>query len=248
MRDRAMTIMRIDNSKRKRSADPLALPRRPRIRRVARRLVEFHANCRRSFPWRRQPTPYSVAIAEVLLQRTRAEAVVPTHSYLLKYYPTPKQLSRAPVRLLERALRPLGLWRKRARQLVGLGTALARHGVGELADRENSVRFPAVGTYAASAIACFAFGRAVGIVDANTRRIFTRVFGLPRLEPRARFYQTLADSIAKCSSSPAAANYALLDIGALYCQSIPKCHLCPLERVCDYAKRTIRIEEARKPS
>lgn len=94
---------------------------------------------------------------------------------------------------------------------------------------------PGLWRYGSRAVACFAFGKRVGIVDANVRRILTRLFAL-RL-PQGKRVHALADAIALAAEDAAEANYGLLDIGALICKRNPCCGECPLAEACKYAEK-----------
>lgn len=229
-------------------SDSVALPggrrlfafdtRARRIRRTAELLAEYYSTAGRSFPWRSTQDPFLIAIAEILLQKTRAQNAAPIYLEVVRLYPTPRQLAFADLRNVERQIQRLGLFRKRARSLVGFGKAVDQLGVSALRDPTLSLEMPGIGEYGAHAIACFAFGAAIGIVDANVRRVLRRVFGLPKTDPRDRRYQELADRIVRTSARPRDVNLGILDLGASICGTRPKCKICPLVRSCVHAKLT----------
>ena len=64
----------------------------------------------RDYPWRRTSNPYSILVAEFLLQRTDADTVVPIYEVFLNRYPTVEKLAIAPVEELAELLQPLGLF------------------------------------------------------------------------------------------------------------------------------------------
>ena len=73
-------------------------------------LIEWAKGASRDFPWRHTTDPYSVLIAEKLLQQTAAtDTVVRVFREILQKYPTPKELSGADIDQLEDLVRPLGL-------------------------------------------------------------------------------------------------------------------------------------------
>ena len=47
---------------------------------------------KRNYPWRETRDPYAIAIAEVLLHRTRADQVVPTYKKFLVHIKNPRPL------------------------------------------------------------------------------------------------------------------------------------------------------------
>ena len=49
----------------------------------------------RDLPWRRNPTPYSILVSEIMLQQTRVEAVLPTYERFMQRFPTLQDLAAA---------------------------------------------------------------------------------------------------------------------------------------------------------
>ena len=60
---------------------------RMRVREAASRICEWYAASRRMLPWRMDPTPYHTWIAEIMLQQTRIEAVIPYYTRFLEELP-----------------------------------------------------------------------------------------------------------------------------------------------------------------
>jgi A/G-specific adenine glycosylase len=211
--------------------------------RVAKEAAAYFHSHGRDFAWRKERDPYRLAVAEILLQKTRAESVVNVYDKLVSTYPTAAALSNADIENLESALRPLGLSRKRATQLVGMSRIVAANGTGTFSDwKWVLVNVPGIGAYGARAIACFGLSLPLGIVDANIARIFRRVFGINRPDARAVVFQEYADRVATFSEDTRATNFGLLDVGATICIANPKCPICPLRSFCKYgSKRSTRV-------
>jgi A/G-specific adenine glycosylase len=199
-------------------------------RSISAALADHFAASGRDFPWRRTKDPFHLAIAEILLQKTRAENVVETYEFLIRRYPRPTLLMKAPLRDLQRRIRHLGLFRKRSAHLRNLATAVARDGTEPLGDPARATGMPGIGVYGANAIASFGFGKRVGIVDCNSRRVIARAFGLTSTDIcRIR---ELSAALAANAPDARACNYGLLDVGAQHCTSKPNCDGCPLARIC----------------
>ena len=78
----------------------------------SRKLLAWFANNKRQFPWRNIIDPYGVLIAEIMLQRTRADQVKPVYEAFLKKYPEPVQLLEARLGEIKEIFSSLGLmWR-----------------------------------------------------------------------------------------------------------------------------------------
>ena len=212
---------------------------------IAQRSAAYFREHGRPFPWRQERDPFRLAVAEILLQKTRAANVVDVYRDLTSAYPTAGALSRATHATLESLLTPLGLSRKRAAQLIGMALTVEAGGSDALRDwRAVSSGVPGLGAYGARAIACFGYGEAVGLVDANIARILRRVFRTPTRDPRAIMFQRYADAIAETSESTRATFFGLLDLGAKVCTTSPLCDLCPLADFCSYRRQRARHRRA----
>lgn len=187
----------------------------------------------RDFPWRHEYDSYRLAIAEVLLQKTRAASALPVYNQLIRRYLCARDLAAARENDLEKTLRPIGLSRKRAHQLKTMAEEIVKLGPTVFDDWRLLLKHvPGIGAYASRAITCFSRGESIGIVDANIARIFRRVFRVSSADPRAVVYQRLADAVANASDDPRATNFGLLDLGAVICVTNPICHRCPFEAFC----------------
>src|SRR5271157_290127 len=83
-------------------------------------LLNWFGENRRKFPWRETSNPYKVLIAEILLRKTNAEKVSSVYEHFLRKYPRIEAIVNADLRGLEKSLRTLGLYRRRAKELKGL--------------------------------------------------------------------------------------------------------------------------------
>ena len=106
-----------------------------------------------------------------------------------------------------------------------------RHG-GSLPTDPKALRsLPGVGEYTANALACFAQGRQVAVVDTNVRRVLGRVFHWPST-PADREVAATAERVLP-EGKAWAWNQALMDLGATVCTSRrPTCLLCPVRTAC----------------
>ncbi len=206
---------------------------RKKIALVAAGAAALYRERGRDFPWRHETNPYQLAVAEILLQRTRAASALPVYETLVRRYPSASSLAIADRSALEETLRPIGLSRKRTLQLRAMAEEIERLGPTVFDDwRTLLSHIPGIGAYGARAIACFSRGERVGVVDANVARIFRRVFRVPSADPRAVLYQHLSDAVALEADDPRATNFGLLDIGAAVCIPKPLCRECPFNSYC----------------
>ena len=86
------------------------------------RLLEWFDENHRIFPWREDgATKYQQIVSEILLQRTKAETVAKYFETFFSKFPDWNALANASLEELEEVMRPLGLYRHRARRLYKLG-------------------------------------------------------------------------------------------------------------------------------
>lgn len=211
---------------------PLKSARIANFRRVL--LVWFRANGR-SFPWReRSSTTYRLTIAEILLQRTQAEVAKRFLPKFLRAYSSWASLAREDERRLGEFLRPLGLWRRRAKSLSALAKELVKRDGRMPTRRDELETLPGVGQYIASAILLSCYRGREPLLDVNMSRVLERYFG-PRKLADIR-YDTYLQRLSReviSVGDPRILNWGILDFGALICRPRqPLCDRCPLASGC----------------
>ena len=180
-------------------------------------------------------------VAELLLKRTTATAVSRVYEDFLVRFPSLQDVALASEEDLVQFLSGVGLQFQRARSLKRLAAWLLTTHDGDVpCDLENLVRVPGLGDYSAAAILSFGYGTPIAILDANVQRIIMRVFG-NSLPPRPS--KTELNEVAKQLlplGKHQEYNYGLLDLGRLVCRyTNPKCNVCPLSSICDFAGKSI---------
>jgi A/G-specific adenine glycosylase len=201
----------------------------------AGQLMDWFARHARELPWRWERTPYRVWVAEVMLQQTRAETVVPYYERFLESFPTVEALADAPLEEVLKAWEGLGYY-ARARNLRTAARRVVTGLGGQIPDTfEELLALPGVGRYIGGAVASIAFGRDVAAVDGNARRVLCRVFEVREDVTRSgvqRKLETLAAGLLPPGRA-GAFNEALMELGATVCTPrAPFCDRCPLVDLC----------------
>jgi A/G-specific adenine glycosylase len=199
------------------------------------RLLEWYRAGHRELPWRATRDPYHILVSEVMLQQTQADRVVPKYHEFLARFPTLAALAGAPASEVIRAWAGLG-YNQRALNLQRLARAVVEQHGGVLpADPRELARLPGIGPYTAGAVACFAFGRDVGFVDTNIRRVLHRVLAGPDVPHPSLLAREIARAAAELVPTGQGYdwNQALMELGATLCRSrTTECERCPLEEAC----------------
>lgn len=208
---------------------------------LRKRLIAWFGRNGRSFPWRdHDRSPYEILVAEILLQRTTAAGVARAYPALIGRYPSWAALARSSPEDLEFALRPLGLWRQKARALRRLALFFEER-AGAIPDSRAALeRLPGIGPYTASTVLAIVYGRVEPFVDVNMVRLLGRFFGLPTgvRGGNARLLRALGLQLVSGGRS-LEVNWAVLDLAALVCRArSPLCQRCPLRTRCRYRALT----------
>jgi A/G-specific adenine glycosylase len=204
---------------------------------IQQRLLDWYAANGRDLPWRRTRDPYAILVAEVMLQQTQVDRVIPRWYAWLERFPTTHALARASRADAIRAWQGLG-YNLRAVRLHAIASQVVEEHGGVLPRSvAGLLALKGVGRYTAGAVACFAYEQPVAMVDTNVRRVLSRLL---KVDPRA--VDTLADAVVP-ERAAYAWSQALMDLGATVCRAKrPMCLLCPLVSDCGGPRTDGRVK------
>jgi A/G-specific adenine glycosylase len=193
----------------------------------------------RDLPWREPGTsPWGILVSEVMSQQTPMIRVVPYWTTWMRAWPTPAALAQASSAEVITAWGKLGYPRRALRLQECARVVSKRYGGTLPTDYEALLSLPGVGEYTASAVASFAYGQRVAVVDTNIRRVLSRAIGGEESYGGAT---TAADRAKALEVLPANAadaqlwNQAIMELGATVCtSSSPQCEVCPFADVCKW--------------
>lgn len=189
----------------------------------------------RDLAFRATTDPYAILVSEAMAQQTQAARAADYWTRFMAEFPTVQALASATPAAVLRAWRGLG-YNRRALALRKAAIAIvADHGGRVPDDLHALVRLPGVGPYTARAVAALAFGRPVGAVDVNVRRVLSRAIGGSVDAFGAAELQRIADASVP-DEAPGTWTHALMDLGATFCRPrAPRCAACPAAPWCRYA-------------
>ncbi len=199
-------------------------------------LERWYEHHKRNLPWRHTRDPYRIWLSEVILQQTRVAQGLPYYERFVVAYPTVTDMAQADERDLLRLWQGLGYY-SRARNLHQTAKLVANDLKGNFPDTYlNLLKLKGIGVYTAAAIASFAFGERVPVVDGNVYRVLARVFGIDEditTTSAKKTFAALALRLIQHADNPATYNQAIMEFGAIQCTPIsPDCMLCPLQQQC----------------
>jgi A/G-specific adenine glycosylase len=204
---------------------------------------------RHAIPWKCRPDgrrpadgeeldPYPVFVAEVMLQQTQLQVVLPYWHRWMAALPDLAALAAADRQQLLQLWQGLGYYSRPRRLHQGallLQQRQVEHRLPEPwpRDLEGWLALPGIGRSTAGSILSSAFDLPAPLLDGNVRRVLARLMAHPS-PPRADeglFWSWSASLLDPLH--PRAFNQALMDLGATLCTPRrPQCEQCPWVEAC----------------
>ena len=202
----------------------------------------FNTSGRHYFPWRKENlSSYEIVIAEILLQRTKAETVEKFYPAFLVDFGNWNAIANEDITILEKKLKPIGLYRQRAKRLKDLAIEMVKLNGQFPENRQVLENIPFLGQYMANAIELQLFDKPAPLLDVNMARVLERYFGERQLAD-IRYDPYLQQLATKIVNHPASKeiNWAILDFAAIICKARkPLCENCLLSNTCTFYKKVL---------
>ena len=206
----------------------------------AERMLHWQlAHGRQHLPWQQTRDPYRVWLSEIMLQQTQVTTVLGYYARFLERFPDVQALAEAHPDEVMALWSGLGYY-SRARNLHRCAQqVVAQHGGAFPRTAEELARLPGIGRSTAGAIAAFCHGQRVPILDANVRRVLTRLLGFGAdlsSTSNERILWTHAEALLPhidLQTTMPRYTQALMDLGASLCAPRnPSCSQCPVQDLC----------------
>jgi A/G-specific adenine glycosylase len=180
---------------------------------LRRRILGYYYAHGRDLPWRKTRNPYAILVAEIMLQQTQVDRVIPKYASWLGAFPDFATLANSSRRQLLTLWSGLG-YNSRALRLQELARIVNNEHDGRLPRDESQLRrLPGVGPYTARSVQIFAWNADVVCIDTNIRRILLHELRLPE-ETSAAVLECFAMQLLPVGKSRDWHN-ALMDYGAM---------------------------------
>ena len=195
---------------------------------------------RRELPWRKTRDPYAIYVSEIMLQQTQVKTVLERYYFpFLERFPTLESLASTPQEAVLQAWQGLGYYNR----ALNLHKAAKRSGGVLPSSVDRLLELPGIGRNTAHAVAAFAYHQPVAVMEANVKRVLSRIFTLS--VPNEAVLWKKAEALLN-HKEPFDYNQALMDIGALVCKKkAPLCTQCPASFICS-GKETPELYPASK--
>lgn len=196
-------------------------------------LFRWYEDNGRNYAWRSESDDWKILSVEILLQRTRADAVSRVYPKFIDRYPEPSTLHSADKEELKDLIEQLGFVNQRAKTLGEVADYIVVENGGQIpSNSEELKQCYRVGDYVAKALSIFARGNSTYLVDSNIARVIGRAFDIElgsQPHKNTRFKDLMKYLTPGHGSLTADYYYALIDLGALVCTPNIKSHQrCPL--------------------
>jgi endonuclease-3 len=190
-------------------------------------------------------SPFQLIVATVLSAQSTDVMVNKVTPELFRRWPGPVELARAQPADVEQALSKLGMFRQKAKNVIGLSKLLVERHAGQVPRSLGElVELPGVGRKTANVVLGVAFGAPEGVVvDTHVQRLSQRLGLTSHTEPldierdlMKLFDRTLWDPLS----------HTLIFHGRRICTAIkPACAACPAQAACPSAFHAEQV--GRKP-
>ena len=188
---------------------------------------------------------FQLLVSVVLSAQTTDKAVNLVTPALFDKYPSPYELADADPDDVSQYIRRIGMYRTKAKNIVGLSRVLVDKFSGQVPDDYDSlVSLPGVGRKSANVVLSVGFGQQRIAVDTHVFRLANRI-GLTHEKDVLKTELSLMKRIPEERWSRT--HHSLIFHGRQCCDARkPKCDACPVEVYCEYVNGADNLLERRK--
>jgi endonuclease-3 len=206
-------------------------PRADRIRKILRKIYPevktplFHQN------------PFQLLVATILSAQCTDKQVNQVTPVLFKHLKTPADFAAAPLKSIEKLIRPTGFFHNKAKNIKNCSKAILAEHDGEVPQSlEELVKLPGVGRKTGNVVLGASFGIPGIVVDTHVGRISGRL-GLTENKDPVKIEFDLMKIVPKRAWNDF--SLQLIFFGRETCTARkPKCPLCPLNNLCPWPFKT----------
>jgi A/G-specific adenine glycosylase len=187
-------------------------------------------NGRQNLPWRENVTPYRIWISEIMLQQTQVNTAIDYFNRFMAKYPDLEAIKDASEDDIYGLWSGLGYYR-RASYIYRAKEIIHKEFLGKMPEKyEDIVSLPGIGKSTAGAILSIAFNKPYPILDANVKKVISRIFYKDSFEEKS--FWALSEKILD-KNNLFKYQQGVMDLGSQLClPKNPKCIACPINKNC----------------
>ena len=184
--------------------------------------------------------PFQLLVATILSAQCTDKQVNQVTPVLFKHLKTPADFAAAPLKTIEKLIRPTGFFHNKAKNIKNCALELLEQHNGEMPQTlEKLIKLPGVGRKTANVVLGAAFGIPGVVVDTHVARISNRL-GLTVYKNPVKIEYDLMGLIPKKAWNDFCLQ--LIFFGRSTCTARkPKCPQCPLEKLCPWPHKTTQL-------
>jgi len=202
---------------------------------TGQKLITWYEIHKRHLPWRDTGNPYLIWVSEIILQQTRVVQGLDYYNRFVEAYPDIFSLACADIDEILKIWQGLGYY-SRARNMHTAAKHIVKEYLGKFPETyDGLITIKGIGDYTASAIASFAFGQIIPVIDGNVNRVIARLHGVQQPIDKPAGRQEIRAHAEKMivRNDPGTYNQAIMEFGALQCTpKNPDCNNCIFNRIC----------------
>ena len=182
--------------------------------------------------------PYKALITSMLSPRVKDEITYKVAEELFRRAPTPEKLAEMRIEEIEEILKPLGLYKQKAKNVKLASERIVKEYEGKVPGTlEELLKFRGVGRKVANIVLSI-MGKPAIAVDTHVYRIITKRWRiLEEAKDPFEVEKFLMENLPK--EMWIKVNVLLVAFGQAICKpQKPKCEICPLKEECPYYLRT----------
>ena len=182
-------------------------------------------------------TPFELLVATILSAQCTDKQVNQVTPVLFKRLKTPADFAAAPLKSIEKLIRPTGFFHNKAKNIKNCSRALLDQHNGRVPQTlEELVKLPGVGRKTANVVLGAVFGISGVVVDTHVARISGRL-GLTENKDPVKIEFDLMEIVPKRAWNDF--SLQLIFFGRETCMARkPKCPTCPLDKLCPWPLKT----------
>jgi len=203
-------------------------------KKIQKNILSWYDNFgRHNLPWKNRPI-YEIWISEIMLQQTQVKTVIPFFKKFINKFPSLKKLIHADLDEILEVWAGLGYYRRAKNIYSACRVIESNHNSKFPSNFDEIIQLPGIGRTTASAIVTFSNNGHYSILDANVRRLLTRLYDISTTvnsENERILWYFSEDLLPQSRSSDFIQAY--MDLGSTICKSNkPHCSECPLSNLC----------------
>jgi endonuclease-3 len=182
-------------------------------------------------------TPFELLVATILSAQCTDKQVNQVTPVLFKRLNTPADFAAAPLKSIEKLIRPTGFFHNKAKNIKNCSRALLDQHNGRVPQTlDELVKLPGVGRKTANVVLGAVFGISGVVVDTHVARISGRL-GLTENKDPVKIEFDLMEIVPKRAWNDF--SLQLIFFGRETCMARkPKCSTCPLDKLCPWPLKT----------